>query len=120
MPYQPPQLGQFGAPIPPDGLAPARNAAVMMFIIGGLALACGVFFGAMVWNAQDDVLTHTGMKMPDTTGTPYTPAQVMRFTCIAAAGMVVLSGFAFIGVGWFVRRGSKVAAIVAMIQGAKA
>jgi hypothetical protein len=113
-PYEPPRFVDYrGAPQLPDLLAPGRRAATVMFILGGLALACGTLFGASMSKMTDThFLTSAGVKLPDTTGTGYTPIQVLRASVLVGAVGMVLVGVIYIVLGLLVRRGSRVSAIL--------
>jgi hypothetical protein len=113
-PYEPPRFVDYrNAPQLPDLLAPGRRAATVMFILGGLALACGTLFGASISKMTDTrFLTSAGVKLPDTTGTGYTPIQVLRASVLVGATGMVLVGVTYVVLGLLVRRGGRISAIL--------
>jgi hypothetical protein len=116
-PYEPPRFHDYrNAPQIPELLAPGRRAATVMFILGGLALACGTLFGTAMSKMPDAALIHSsGMKMPDTTGLPFTPIQLLRASILIGAIAMVLVGVTYNLLAIFVRRGSRVAAIIGIV-----
>jgi MFS family permease len=113
-PYEPPGFVDYrNAPAPPELLALGRRASVVMFILGGLALLCGALFFAATSRLPDVAqLESAGMKLPDTTGTPYTPAQVLHAMFLVVAVGMALVGAAYIVLGLLVRRGGRIAAML--------
>ena len=117
-PYQPP--GQqypmsFDYYQPADALAPARAAAVMLFVLGG-AMVLGAFCcagtGAMVpqMMAQNpEAFADLNRQFPQIT------PDMMRLILLAAAAVVFVVSVAMIVLGVFVRRGSKVAVVIAIV-----
>lgn len=120
-PYQPPSPGfdQY-RPAGADPLAPARRASIMLFVLGGLGLACGLGLGTMVWMAPTDVL----VKQLQATMNPgqlsqlppgWTIETFAHVAYTAAAILIVVGGIVMLLVGFFARRGGRGASVAGIV-----
>ena len=113
-PYQPPQpnYSQFNY-YQQDTLAPARRAAVLMFVLGALAIAgsfcCGGSVAMLPQLMQNPEFSSRMERIPGAT------EDVMRVGMIMLSVLSLVVGVVFIVLGMFVRRGSKVATIISMV-----
>jgi hypothetical protein len=113
-PYQPPQPDyQSFNYYQQDFLAPARRAAILMFVIGGLGVAGAFCCGGSV------LLLPQLMQTPEFAAqmerVPGATQDTMRLGMIVLAAMSFVAGLVFIILGAFVRRGSKGASIIAVV-----
>ena len=123
-PYQPPSPQQYppatfdyyqpaGAP---DVLGPNKRAAVMMFIVAAVTLIgalCCAGAGAMLPQllAQNPgASADLEAQMP-----PGMSMDMLRVTLVVAAVLVLLLAVAFVVLGVFVRKGSKVAVVLSIV-----
>jgi hypothetical protein len=114
-PYQPPQIPQV-AYTPPERLAPARRAAILMYVVSGLALLCGGCMIAVVWAVpMEQIVAAADMPLPDTSQLGVTTEQLLRivYTVLGIAGFA--GGLAYVILAIFVHRGSVAAIIISMI-----
>lgn len=121
-PFQPPQ-GPLGyAPYNPaaDVLRPARIASVMLWILGGLGTLCGVCVGAIPWVMPLDraVAEMRAQLRPDQVQQfgNVDLVQVTKIVFTGAGVLALLAGLLLIITAAFVRRGSRGAAITAMVE----
>jgi hypothetical protein len=101
-----------------DPLAPARRASIALWVIGGLGLLCGVCAGIGVWIIPSDQLA---AQMPRLTAEQQKQLgnvdaeTILRigFTVIGISALAV--GLTMVVTAAFVRRGSRGAAVVAIV-----
>lgn len=118
-PYLPPQVPIDYSYYQPAGdlLQPARRASIVLFVLAGLGLACGILVGISAWVSPEQLLRQPGMETPEIPGSNLTPEQILRITFTIAAVIMVLGGIVFGILGLFVRRGGKGSAITGVVLG---
>ena len=123
-PYQPPPGApglQYYPPGPPrDPLAPARRASVMLFILGGLGLACGLCIGIAAWMVPAEALVEqlrSGPTANQLNQLPpgWTAEGLARAAYTVAAVLILVSGMTFAILGLLVRRGGRGASITGIV-----
>jgi hypothetical protein len=103
-PYNTPQFGQFGFDPAAGLLAPARRAAILMFVLGGLGVACGVCTGAFAaMGPIDQIIQRAKIQFPSNMDVP--PEQLFRIIIGTIAVISLLQAIVMIILGVFVRRG---------------
>jgi hypothetical protein len=108
---------------PPDAahplLAPARRAAILMFVLGGLTAAFGLCFGAVGWVIPANMLVGASGLDPsqldkiESSGMPVSSFLHLVFTCAGVMALVV--GVLLLVLGVKVRRGRRGATVGAMV-----
>src|SRR4051812_14526275 len=111
-PYQVPAAGRYGAPFDPVGLLrPARRAAVLMFVLGGIVGVLGMcnIAGAILQSPAE--ILENQRRMFGDQGAPPMPisAQGFRNLAMGFAIFTVVFGLGMVVLGALVRRGSVVA-----------
>jgi hypothetical protein len=97
-------------------LAPGRRASLMMFIMGGLGFACGICMGLVgAFAPVATLLQQGGMDLAQFGDVGMPPEQFLKIMYIVGGGMALLASLILIVLGFFVRRGSMVATIIAII-----
>jgi hypothetical protein len=111
-------MGYYGGMPQRDPLAPAKRASILLYVLGGLALAgglcCGVI-GAMMpqlLQQQPQLME----EMQNASGGQMTP-EIMQVALVVVAGVVLVAGVLQLVLGFFVRKGGKGAIITAMVIG---
>lgn len=111
-PYAPPQAGTYFGDPGDTILAPARRAAMLMFVLGGLIMLLGICNGAqaLVVGAEEFAKVNERFSVPGGPPTPFSP-ETLRTMSLVMAGVTLFAGLAYVAVGAAVRRGSRGAAI---------
>lgn len=114
-PYSPPPSGtehlQYYSP-PADPLGPAKRASILMFILGGMFMACGTCALGLVALPWDQVPPEQMQALDQLEIQLGIPAK----TAFIILGVIALTpGILFLSLGFFVRRGGKGASITATI-----
>lgn len=124
--YPPPNTPPFdyarpNQPVDPSHplLAPARRAAVLMFILGGLVVVCGLCFGVAGWIIPSETLVPASGLDPaqlqkiESSGMSVSSFLHLVFSC---AGVIALvAGVSLLVLGMNVRRGRRGAIVAAMV-----
>ena len=118
-PYMPPSpppygygYGYYGDPYA-EVLAPAQRAGLLMFILGGLLVACGVCGAAMGLLVDWPQMI---AEQPAAWSQPGLPSPDLLRPIFAVLGIVsAFVGLLLIGLGVFVRRGALVAVILSIV-----
>lgn len=125
-PYQPPQgpLG-YSQPqpmpggYPPDLLAPARRAAIMCWVLGGLGLLCGVCVTGVAFLAPlDSIEPQIRASVPPERLQALGNIDLIKFFRIVygVTGIIAfLLSALLVGLGAFVRRGGKGAVVTTLV-----
>ena len=123
-PFSPTPPGPFGpnpsayGPDSSEALAPARRASVMLWILGGLGILCGVCITGTVWAVPTDELLKrfqqslTAEQRNQLGNMDLVLVARVLITVVCALG-IVLAGV-MLGTAAFVRRGSRIAIGIAM------
>lgn len=104
--YAPPQSGDAGSP--------ARRAAVMMYVLGALSILCGGMMGLMAAVVTPELLAST----PQADQIQQMEAQThigFRSMLGMMAVMLAVPGLIYVVLGFFVRRGGRVPAVLATV-----
>lgn len=112
-PYTPPgDSNLFPLPWPPGALLAARRAAILMFVLSGLALAVGgmFFLGSMV--PPDQIAPEQQQKIEELVAP--TGLSVKTYFLFAAA-MMSATGLVLGGLGFWVRRGSFAPIVISIV-----
>jgi small-conductance mechanosensitive channel len=105
-PYNTPYPGNYGYDPAAGLLAPARRAAILMFILGGLSLACSVCLGSVLKLAPlDQMIQERHFEIPDSANLGMTPEQIMRIFIGVVAVLALVKAIVTIILAIFVRRG---------------
>lgn len=114
-PYPQPQIDfSYYAP-QADLLAPARRAAILQAILGGLLLLCGVCVGAIPWVVDvGEIIAQSGMTLPQMPP-GVSPEEMVRgaYTLIGVVGGLV--GVALVVLSVFVRHGGRGPAVTSIV-----
>jgi len=116
-PYQPPQPPYFSNDFYAgysDPRSPARRAAILMFVIGALMLCCGGFFALFGAILTPEMLAGS----PQAAQLQEIESQLgvsIKVFAFVMAGVMFVPALLFIGLGFWVRRGSAAAAIVSLV-----
>jgi hypothetical protein len=96
--------------------APARRSAVLMFVVGGFLLLCGVCVGLVARLAPlDQLAAASGVNADQIAEIGMTPAELMRLIyIIMAVGSLVL-GILFCVLGLLLRKGGIVPAVCSLV-----
>lgn len=96
-------------------LGPARRAAVLQAVLGGLVLACGVCLGAMPWVVDlNEMIAQSGMSLPQAPP-GMSLIEMMRFAYTAAGVIGGLVGVGLLVLSYFVRGGGAVPAVLSIV-----
>lgn len=113
-PYQPPQgpLGyQSPQPAYYDGLAPARRAAVLCWVLGGLGLCCGACMSVVAFLAPMDKIAAQGQSVlsPEQQQAlgNIDLAQMLKVLYASMGIAAIVISILLLILGVFVRRGSR-------------
>ncbi|HEY1628484.1 MAG TPA: hypothetical protein VGF52_01425 [Tepidisphaeraceae bacterium] len=105
-PYNTPYPGNFGFDPAAGLLAPARRAAILMFVLGGLSLACGVCVGSVIKFAPlDQMIQERHFQIPDSANLGMPPEQIIRIFLGTMAVLALVKAIVTIILAIFVRRG---------------
>jgi hypothetical protein len=111
-PYEPPRLVNYrNARLPNDLLAPARRAAMVMFIVGGLVLLFALLLRSAAWHLPDEVVQQSEANWPQAAG-PKPSVTELRTSMSRAGALFAVAGGVFVGLAFFVQRGEKVSGII--------
>lgn len=114
LPPQPPIDFSYYAP-QAELLAPARRAAILQAVLGGLVLACGVCLGAMPWVVDlNEMIAQSGMSLPEAP-TGMSLIEMMRIAYTAAGVIGGLVGVGLLVLSYFVRGGGAVPAVLSIV-----
>lgn len=115
-PYQPPTPQPYPTfdYYQPDLLAPARRASVLMFVLGGLAVAsalCCAGVGAMLprMMGENPAAFAEFRRLPNVT------PETMQAVLVVMSAVVLLVGVAYLVLGAFVRAGRRGAIITSIV-----
>ena len=121
-PFQPPQ-GPLGYPtynVGADLLRPARIASVMLWILGGLGMLCGVCASTLPWVLPlDRAVEEARAKLPAEQLNQIRNVDLPQFIRILFTGMgvlVLVASIVLLCTAGFVWRGRRGAAITAMVE----
>jgi hypothetical protein len=105
---------------PAELLAPARRAAVLMFVLGGLILLLGVCGVASLLVPQSPEDTRRAQEMISSLGLPTTSLspEAMRTAGVVEVVLIVGVGVVLVALGIAVRRGSRGAMIGSIVLSA--
>lgn len=96
--------------------APARRASVLMFVICGLGLLCGLCAGAVVGIVPMDTLaSSSGMNFDQARELGFTPGQFLRVVYGTMAVVALVGSLIFGVMGYFVRGGGLGAVIGSLV-----
>lgn len=116
-PYQPqyPLNFDYFQPGTPDLLAPARRAAIMLFIVGGLSLLCGGGFVVLPFALpMSQLIAQAPMRLPEPPpGVSLEDALKLTYLILGIGGLFV--GAAILLLGFFVRKGRGWACITGIV-----
>src|SRR5262245_46932126 len=100
-------------------LAPARRASVLMFVIGGLGICCGVCCGLVGQIAPvAQIIQHSGIDLSQLDQAGISPTTFVRIIYGVMAGGTLVVSILFITLATFVRRGSTAAIITSIVLSA--
>jgi hypothetical protein len=117
-PYNTPQFGNYGFDPAAGLLAPARRAAILMFVLGGLSLACSVCVGSIATLAPiDRILRERNFQIPDSANLGMPADQLIRIFLVTMAVLALLKGIVMIVLAIFVRRGGIGSIITSIVIG---
>jgi hypothetical protein len=103
-PYNTPYPGNYGFDPAAGLLAPAKRAAILMFVLGGLNLACGACVGVFARIGPiDQLVARANVQLPPDLNMP--PEQLFRIFLGILAALSLLHAIAMIILAVFVRRG---------------
>jgi hypothetical protein len=103
----------YGAP--PDSHAPAKRASVLMFILGPIILLLGGCFAAMPSMLAMAPPDQARQMYDQFQNTYHVSASEINVVFVVIGVVVLLVGLALLIMALFVRRGGKVATILAMV-----
>lgn len=96
-------------------LGPARRAGVLMFVLGGLGMACGVCLGiSALITPIESMISASGMNVPELPP-GMSIGQLMRIAYVVMAVGLLIQSILMIVLGVFVRRGSVGAIITSLV-----
>jgi hypothetical protein len=99
-----------------DALAPARRAALMMFLLAGMMLLCGVCVGAFAMTVpMERLLQESGITLPQQPPPGMSVGELMRIGYMVIAVGSLLAGIIVVVLGVFVRRGGMGAAVASIV-----
>jgi hypothetical protein len=115
-PYSPPGVNpghwNYGQPH-----GPARTAALLQIILGGILVMFGTCVGSLIWIVPDDVLNKVVQQQqanfPPMSG--YSPVQEFRILCAISLGLMLLAGTVLLILAFFVRRGGQTSAVISIV-----
>lgn len=97
-------------------LAPARRASVLMFILGGLGLACGLCIGVVIMIAPlEQVIEQSGVDFSEFRQMGYAPEKVLRVMYGGMSIVATIFAIALIVLAAFVRRGGLGAIVTSLV-----
>ena len=123
-PLPPTPPGPFGSnfghypPGAPDGFAPARRAAIMLWIFGGLGMLCGLcFVGAFSLLPHDQLVeaVHNGMANQPNDPFSQTPVETMILGVKVLGTLAVIVAGTMVASAFGVYRGNRAAIVIALI-----
>jgi hypothetical protein len=113
-PYQPPNLPSqpdfyYGAYA--DPLAPARRAAIVMFIIGALGMMCGMFIavGGSIISPEQLAASPQAQQLQEMEAQS---GLSLHALAVLMGVLILLPGILYAALGLWVRRGSAASAVV--------
>jgi hypothetical protein len=112
-PYTPPgDFDFYSPPWPPQALTAARRAAMLMFILAGLALAVGTLFfcGSLALPGQ---MSEDQRKTLEELVAPY--GMSIRAYFVFSGFVMCVPGLILVALGIFVRRGKFVPIVMAIV-----
>jgi hypothetical protein len=113
-PYQPPAPGYYNPSL--ELYAPARRASVLMFVIAGFLLLCGLCVSAVVrWAPLDELAASSGVNTQQISELGITPAQFVRIVYMIMAFGSILLAIVFGTLAIFVRKGGIGSALTSAI-----
>jgi hypothetical protein len=99
-----------------DPLAPARRAALMMFILGGLMLLCGIGCGTFAMTVpMDRLISEAGVTLPQQPPPGMSIEELMRIGYMVLGVGSFLAGVVLVVLGLFVRGGGRGAAVTSIV-----
>lgn len=118
-PSTPPPYGHGYDPYqqqPIDPLAPARRAALMMFLLGGLLLLCGIGCGTFAMTVpMERLLAESGVTLPQQPPPGMSIEELMRIGYMVLGVGSFLAGVVLVVLGLFVRKGGKGAVVTSIV-----
>ena len=101
-----------------DGLAPARRASIVLWVVGGLTMLCGLCTATVGWVLPLDQMINQArsqMTPEQLNQLSDTNIELIRLGCKILGPVSLLVGIAMIVSGAFVRKGSRGGAITAIV-----
>jgi hypothetical protein len=100
---------------PGDPLAPAKRAGLMMFLLGGLLLLCGVCVGTFAMTVpMEQFIKESGVVLPQTPpGVSVEELMQLGYVTIGVGSLI--AGGLLVLLGIFVRKGGTGAAVTSII-----
>jgi hypothetical protein len=103
-------------PPPPNPLAAARRASVVMFILGGLMLACGGTCAGFSFFPTDQLRADPNTRFGELDDMAMREVGIGFMQIVLIVGLVMLApGLLYVILGFFVRRGGLPSVVVALV-----
>jgi hypothetical protein len=112
-PYQVPYTPGYSYDPAAALLAPARRAAILMFVLGGIGLLCGGCLGTFTLFVPMDQIVRQIKLPPNDLQMP--PEQIVKFALVISAIMMLAQAIVTIVLAFFVRRGGIGAVATAIV-----
>jgi len=115
-PYSTPN--PLGYPYDPAAaiLAPAKRAAILMFVLGGFGLLCGVCSGTFAAVGPiDQFIKQSGVQLPSAEELQMSPEQLVKIIFATLAVLSLVQAILTIVLAIFVRRGAMAAIIISLV-----